>query len=169
MNSIRDVYTKVTTESSLLFIEDSASRPHYDFPDTTDFVTGIIGVWTTPTGRHLLGVKVTPCLFQHVACYYREHNGALTVEVWPRPPGFSLFDLPGGTKTMSEEEYAWVVGCSVEELSPTPTMSEDLSNNCIDIELLKQTDAPKPSATDTVDEGDKGMVLTEANGMLQFF
>ena len=70
---------------------------------------------------------------------------------------------------MSEEEYAWVVGCSVEELSPTPTMSEDLSNNCIDIELLKQTDAPKPSATDTVDEGDKGMVLTEANGMLRFF
>ena len=106
MDTIRDVYTKITTESSLLFLENNMLSLHDEFPDTTVFVTGIFGVWTTPTNRHLLGFRVTPCLFQHIACYYRECNGSLTVEVWPRPQGLGLFDLPGGTETMTEEEYA---------------------------------------------------------------
>ena len=156
-------------ESTLLFVEDTISSPHDEFPDTTAFVSGIFGVWTTPNGRHLLGFKVTPCLLQHVACYYREHNGVLTVEVWPRPRGFGLFDLPGGTKTMSEEEYAWVVGCSVEELSSAPTTSEDLSNLCIDTELLKRTDTPEPGATNTVGEGNTSTIPTEVNGTSRIF
>ena len=156
-------------ESTLLFVEDTISSPHDEFPDTTAFVSGIFGVWTTPNGRYLLGFKVTPCLLQHVACYYREHNGVLTVEVWPRPRGFGLFDLPGGTKTMSEEEYAWVVGCSVEELSSAPTTSEDLSEACIDTKLLKQTGTPEPGATDAKSEGSTSTTPAQVNGMLRAF
>ena len=169
MNSIRDIYTWVTAESLLLFIEDTESSPHDNFPDTTAFVTSIFGVWTTPTGRHLLGIKVTPCLFQHIACYFREPNGVLTVEVWPRPQGFGLFDLPGGTETMTEEEYAWVLGCSVEELGLAPSTSEDLSERCIDTKLLKGTDTPEPGATETKGEGSTGTTPEEVNGMSHIF
>ena len=154
-------------ESSLLFVEDTASSPHDDFPDMAAFVTGIFGVWTTPTGRHILGVKVTPCLFQHIAFYFRERNGVFTVEVWPRPQGFGLFDLPGGTKTMTEEEYAWVLGCSVEGLGLAPPTSEDLSNQCIDTKLLTQSDVPEPVATDT--EGEGNTTPVEVNGMSHTF
>ena len=76
-----------------------------------------------------------------------------------------MFDLPGGTKTMSEEEYMWVLGCSVEELSSAPTTSEDLSESCISTKLLTQTDIPEPGATGTEGEGNTGATPTKVNGM----
>ena len=169
MDTIRDVYARITTESSLLFLENNMLSPHDEFPDTTAFVTGIFGVCTTPTNRHLLGFKITPCFFQHIACYYRECDGSLTVEVWLRPQGFGLFDLPGGTETMTEEEYAWVLGCSVEELGLAPSTSEDLSERCIDTKLLKKTDTPKPGATETKDEGSTSTTPVEVNSVSRIF
>ena len=104
------------------------------------FVTKIYGMWTTSTNRHFLGVKITPGLLPHIAYFYRESNDTFSVEVWSYPSPDDLFDCP----VMSWDEYAWVLGCSVDELSPEPTTPEE-NSKCIDPKLL-QSEEPEPEA-----------------------
>ena len=54
---------------------------------------------------------------------------------------------------MSLEEYAWVVGCSVDDLSPVPMTAEE-DSKCIDTRLLRQPEPPVDSANSGSDVGE---------------
>ena len=149
----------MSSAQELMFFQNTALSCHDSFPDTDVFITKIYGLWTTPTNRHFLGAKITPDLFQRIAYFYREPNDTFSVEVWSRPNEISVDDLVGCPQ-MSWDEYAWVVGCSVDELSPAPTTQEE-DSACIDTRLLKQEEEPKPEADSSQSDGN---VVIDAEG-----
>ena len=147
----------MSSEPEIIFFQNTALSPSEVFPDTDVFVTKIYGMWTTPTNRHFLGTKITPGV-QRIAHFYREPNNTFSVEVWPCPIPDDSICCP----QMSLEEYAWVVGCSVDNLSPVPMTAEE-DSRCIDTKLL-QPRQPEPSAYSTRSRGDVEKSTSGSNG-----
>lgn len=120
-----------------LVIDTSFLDPHPLYPDISIFPTA---QWVA--GTFFLGSKVTPSetdADHFVVHYYRELDDAVVVEIWPRA------NAPRGieeTIEMSCAEYAWLLGCPVDDLSVTSAISEYESDQDTNTTLYQSTQEP---------------------------
>ena len=121
-----------------VIINTSFLDPHPLYPDISSFLTA---QWST--GCFFVGSKVTPSdndEDRFVARYYRElDNDAIVVEI--RPSANAAGEIEEMIE-MSCAEYAWLLGCPVNDLSVTSAISESESDQFTNNTLYQSTEEP---------------------------